>query len=308
MSYLKLGSHSTEVGILQQILNNINPPLSLSPFIMTGASLVVDNRFGPITKIWVEEFQKTRYLKVDGIVGPNTATALNSISPASIDLTPTANTTPTGIVLYLHGVGVPGYMHIFTKHLGLAPKPLQYDFNLANINTITSDLSKNNYDIKEIVINTHGIGAGLLNIKGVNSQAAAIRISSNTFLSFFKKLKPYIRKNGFISIHACLVANEYKFKSSWAARLANDLDLGNKKYGHGTLAMLQLARTAGVPVKAGFEIQTGASGKFVGPWVEVDPSRGIIVHEVSWVPTLDKLNSTFFVQEILKFELSKIIK
>lgn len=61
---LRLGSKGEQVKYLQAILNYY------------GYSLAIDGIFGKKTEDAVKKFQKSRHLRVDGIVGPNTWNAL----------------------------------------------------------------------------------------------------------------------------------------------------------------------------------------------------------------------------------------
>jgi mannosyl-glycoprotein endo-beta-N-acetylglucosaminidase len=61
---LRLGSEGKDVRYLQTILNYY------------GYSLKIDGIFGKKTEDAVKKFQKSRRLRVDGIVGPKTWTAL----------------------------------------------------------------------------------------------------------------------------------------------------------------------------------------------------------------------------------------
>jgi len=59
-TYFQLGDHLPTVGILQKLLNR------------TGAKLNADGIFGPKTLAAVKQFQRSRHLKPDGIVGKDT--------------------------------------------------------------------------------------------------------------------------------------------------------------------------------------------------------------------------------------------
>lgn len=65
---LKTGMYGQGIDIVQLALNN-HPPSILPP-------LKVDGIFGPKTEARVREFQRSRGLKVDGAVGPDTRRAL----------------------------------------------------------------------------------------------------------------------------------------------------------------------------------------------------------------------------------------
>ncbi|MGI8808315.1 MAG: Gmad2 immunoglobulin-like domain-containing protein [Acidimicrobiales bacterium] len=62
---LRVGSEGEPVTRLQALLN-----------VASGAGLVEDGAFGPLTEAAVTDFQVTRHLLVDGFVGPQTWTAL----------------------------------------------------------------------------------------------------------------------------------------------------------------------------------------------------------------------------------------
>jgi peptidoglycan hydrolase-like protein with peptidoglycan-binding domain len=65
---LRIGSAGSEVKDLQTLLN--------LQFAKAGAPLVVDGIFGRQTDARTREFQRLKRLRVDGIVGPQTSTAL----------------------------------------------------------------------------------------------------------------------------------------------------------------------------------------------------------------------------------------
>lgn len=71
MKILKLGDSGSEVGDLQRSLNG------------HGASLVVDNVFGPATDSALKSFQASKGLVPDGIDGPLTSAALGANPPAA---------------------------------------------------------------------------------------------------------------------------------------------------------------------------------------------------------------------------------
>ena len=64
---LVIGTSGAMVGVLQQLLNTKDTP---------DFMLSTDGQFGPKTLSGVQAFQKSRNLKVDGIVGPKTKSAL----------------------------------------------------------------------------------------------------------------------------------------------------------------------------------------------------------------------------------------
>ena len=59
-TYLQFGDRLPTVGILQKLLNRI------------GAKLNADGVFGPKTLAAVQQFQRSRHLKPEGIVGKDT--------------------------------------------------------------------------------------------------------------------------------------------------------------------------------------------------------------------------------------------
>lgn len=60
------GSNGPCVGYLQRMLNGLNVWHKYD----THAALKIDNDFGPLTEAKVKAYQKSMFIKVDGIVGP----------------------------------------------------------------------------------------------------------------------------------------------------------------------------------------------------------------------------------------------
>lgn len=74
--YLMMGSVGPNVAYLQQMLNYLSDPWSGARKFHQRNHLVVDGRFGPLTRARVVAFQKMSNLSPDGIVGPITSKAL----------------------------------------------------------------------------------------------------------------------------------------------------------------------------------------------------------------------------------------
>ena len=88
MQTLKNGSKGTDVKTLQEALNKAG-----------GYGLATDGIFGAKTEAAVRDFQKKNKLGVDGIVGPQTWTALGYKTTVSTVNTATKFTTPNGLVI-----------------------------------------------------------------------------------------------------------------------------------------------------------------------------------------------------------------
>ncbi len=93
---LRLAARSPQVARLQQLIRNAG--ISVGP---------VDGIFGPKTLAGVREYQRTRGLTVDGIVGPQTWGALNRNAPAVHGPNPGGDSfTPGGgkqVTAYVNG-------------------------------------------------------------------------------------------------------------------------------------------------------------------------------------------------------------
>lgn len=72
MEKLRLGSKGSDVGRVQEALNERMLPPNNTITRPPMAALVVDNNFGGKTKSMVMEFQRLNGIMVDGIVGPDT--------------------------------------------------------------------------------------------------------------------------------------------------------------------------------------------------------------------------------------------
>jgi peptidoglycan hydrolase-like protein with peptidoglycan-binding domain len=74
--YLMIGAVGPNVAYLQQMLNYLSGPWSGGRKFHQRNQLVVDGKFGPLTRARVVAFQKMSNLSPDGIVGPITSKAL----------------------------------------------------------------------------------------------------------------------------------------------------------------------------------------------------------------------------------------
>lgn len=74
MNTLQNGSSGGEVMMLQRALS------------LLGYNCTVDGSFGPNTQAAVEQFQTAQGLSVDGIAGPDTWNALDSLAPQGMDI------------------------------------------------------------------------------------------------------------------------------------------------------------------------------------------------------------------------------
>ncbi|MFB2877962.1 peptidoglycan-binding domain-containing protein [Floridanema aerugineum] len=104
---LSLGSKGEYVKFLQEIFHNRD----------YDSSARIDGIFGPRTEATVKEFQRNRYLKVDGIVGPATWNALLSEYSTSFPTLRRGSTdSNTG-----------GYVTVLQERLNLLSYPVAID-------------------------------------------------------------------------------------------------------------------------------------------------------------------------------------
>jgi len=259
---IRLGARGPDIADLQDRLNRAGP--SIYPH------LVTDGIFGPNSARRVEEFQRLNGLKVDGIVGPNTWAKLNAVTSAdrqgvASPGAPPANTPPPSAgVLYLHAHDAPGRNQTFDIDRGrkvhhiVAPKPLPK----SPIAMVKEALAAENMVMSAMVINTHGGGAGTVMIGGARADLGANARA-------FSKLKPHFTRDAELRIYACAFATPVIPKSDYDAWIVEDSEM---RQGRGIAAMKSLASATGCVVKAGFGMQYGTTGGFVGPWVKCSPS------------------------------------
>ena len=277
---LKRGTRNSNVELIQRSLNQLYP--------LDYPQLSVDGKFGPLTYNWVVKFQRSNGLKVDGIVGPNTITRLRTLLPMSFPQTSVnaapgvtplpQNGTPItqpkiSTVFYLHSHDVPGKGVTMTKHNAHKTHHLIYTSDVGqkyngNIFEATlGHINDNNYKLKEFVINAHGFGAGTVSFGN-----RTIHLGKQT--SEFKRLRPYFEPTAHIWIYSCLFANDKIFLDKDGD--TNDFDAqfwdGRSvvNHGPGINALKAIAKATQVPVFAGFSLQHGNSGAYIGHYVKVN--------------------------------------
>lgn len=100
MKTIRLNSKGDDVKTLQSKLNALG-----------GYGLAVDGIFGAKTEAAVRDFQKKNKLGVDGIVGPQTWTALGYKTTVSTDNTPSTVKLPSGLVINHYYLSDREYVH-----------------------------------------------------------------------------------------------------------------------------------------------------------------------------------------------------
>ncbi len=275
---LRRGSQGSDVQVLQKALNQLFP--------LDYPQLVLDGKFGPNTFAWVQKFQQRNALKVDGIVGPNTWGKLRAKLPMSFPqpsgvgagvgagaqpATLPKPKVPTNFYLHSHdvpGKGITMPMHssgkvhhlVYNREVGSKYNGNIFDATIGHIND-------NNYSLKKFILNAHGFGAGTVSFGG-----RTIHLRNRA--SDFARLRPHFTNDSGIWIYSCLFGNDKVFLDKDGD--SNDFDAefwdGRDvvKSGPGIDALKSIAKSAGVPVRAGFSLQSGNSGKFVGHYVKVN--------------------------------------
>lgn len=181
---------------------------------------------------------------------------------------------PDRAVMYVHGADVPGRNQTFAIHSGqtVIHRVIPADAQPAQLgDTVVTALSDNNARMSCLVINAHGAGAGTVTLAGTRFRLEQRKTS-------FEKMKPYFTAGAEIRIYACLFASETYFADSEMAEAWIPFEQDeHRNRGHGTEAMKKIAQVTGCTVLAGFDLQHGTSGRFIGPYVRCSPAGEIKV-------------------------------
>lgn len=133
---------------------------------------------------------------------------------------------------------------------------------------IGNEITSCNLEIGDLVLNSHGSGAGLVSFGGVK-----FNLGDNP--KFFDTIKPHFGPIGKIWIYACSFATPTAPKNEDDAWLVEPSEIN---HGKGTLAMTKIASYTRRPVRAGFGPQFGDMSGFTTPWAEVTPSGRVTFH------------------------------
>ena len=282
--------HGSRGRVVEQLQINLNatPPTTLP-------KLSEDGIFGRKTARRVKEFQRTYGLLIDGIVGPKTQSRLSAelqrTSPSLTNANP-ISTLPSvrpkvSTVFYLHSHDVPGKGVTMTKHSGKRAHHLIYTQEVSKrykgniFDAALGQIHNNNYSVTDFVLNAHGYGQGT-----VSFGKKIYRLIRHGY--DFRRLRKHFESNGEIWIYSCLFVNSKFFKDPDGD--SNDFDAGfwngreKKHSGPGIDALKVIARNAGVPVYAGFSLQTGISGAYVGHYVKVNSAGSFAIFKGNPLP------------------------
>lgn len=272
------------VSVQRQLNDHMQPPRQ---------KLNVDGKCGPKTIAMIRDFQKNvcGFRVPDGRVDPGgkTLMALNNPGSSAIwarvtavpdaghYLGPQGNPNPPGSSvpkqrghLYIHahdapGRGQPGSIHAASSctHIIIPGNGLAGTGAM-----IGNEITSRNLEIGDLVLNSHGSGAGLVSFGGVK-----FNLGDN--LKFFDTIKPHFGPIGKIWIYACSFATPTAPTNEDDAWLVEPSEIN---HGAGTRAMTAIARHTMRPVRASFGIQFGDMSGFTTPWAEVTPSGSVTFH------------------------------
>ncbi|PKL96758.1 MAG: hypothetical protein CVV18_00405 [Gammaproteobacteria bacterium HGW-Gammaproteobacteria-8] len=243
--------------------------------------LAEDGIFGPKTAQRVAEWQQMKGLVADGIVGPNTwnamfhapipANAAGGSTGASAPVPPPAPPPPPQRgILYVHSHDVPGKGQNASIHRAEDCHHIIVPPNQAADapRLMASVIDSNNLTLSDMVLNTHGGGAGRISIGG-----AMIDLQRQP--RFFKSVKGRFESGAIVRIIACAFATASVPLNDREAWLVTPDELA---YGDGIKALQVVAGYLGVQVNAGFGMQFGDMSGYTGVWVSCQPNGNYRYH------------------------------
>lgn len=122
-------------------------------------------------------------------------------------------------------------------------------------------IDNNNLVLTDMVLNTHGAGAGRIVIGGV-----VVNLQNQP--RFFKAVKGQFASGAVLRIMACAFATAAVPLNDQEAWLVTPDEL---RYGDGIKALQVVAGYLGIPVRAGFGMQFGDMSGYTGIWVSCQP-------------------------------------
>ena len=271
---IKRGHRGTEVRNVQARLNlDAGYGYGISAGSSAHARLIEDGIYGQKTAQRVTEWQRVNRLKPDGIVGPNTWQAMfGQPTPGRAAGSPSApgNSSQTRGVLYVHahdapGKGQDGSIHRHQNcHQLIVPAGKAAEAPEMMREVIVT----HNLTLTDMVLNTHGGGAGRVSIGG-----AMIDLQQQP--RFFKGVKGHFAPGAVLRIMACAFAVS-RVPSSAADGWLVSLD--ELRYGPGIKALQVVAKYLGVECRAGFGMQFGDMSGFTGVWLSCQPDGSYRYH------------------------------
>lgn len=279
--FIRRGHSGPHVVTVQERLNTIKSTNSgslpgIRGYTLLG-TLVVDGKFGKNTRARVIEFQRNNGLKEDGIVGQNTWSAMfgksmpGAIEAATSRAEVAKATAPRKLGhLYIHSYDAPSKNKNGSQHDARLCHHVEVPKGqMQNIHTLLkTEISEENLLIEDLVLNSHGSGAGFVDFGG-------LKFALGDNLQFFKEIKPRLASKGIVWIFACAFATPTKPKGHSDAWLIEPSEFTK---GKGTQQMVKVARHLNRNVRAGYGMQFGDMSGFTTPWAEVSPQGEIFFH------------------------------